>query len=119
MSTQRRATTSSIIETPAADRHIGVLGLGVMGENLALNFERNGFPVAVYNRTEARTRAFLEGKAAGKNILGALTIDTFVASLARPRRILLMVKAGAPVDAVIEELLRRELVPYLQPGDIF
>ncbi|CAA9529113.1 MAG: 6-phosphogluconate dehydrogenase, decarboxylating [uncultured Thermomicrobiales bacterium] len=100
-------------ETPAADRHVGVVGLAVMGENLALNIERNGFPIAVYNRSRARTDAFLGERAAGKDIYGAFEIEDFVASLARPRRILLMVKAGAPVDAVIAEL-----APHLQPGDI-
>jgi 6-phosphogluconate dehydrogenase len=100
-------------EAPVGDAQLGLVGLGVMGENLARNVARNGFKVSVYNRTEARTHAFLDGDAAGTTIQGAFDIPTFVASLARPRRILLMVKAGAPVDAVIDEL-----EPHLEPGDI-
>ena len=94
-------------------RHVGVVGLAVMGENLALNLERNGFAPAVYNRTAARTEEFLATRAAGTAILGTFSIAEFVAALERPRRILLMVKAGAPVDAVIDEL-----APHLEPGDI-
>ena len=94
-------------------RHVGVVGLAVMGENLALNIERNGFAPAVYNRTAARTEEFLAGRAKGTSILGTFGIEEFVAALERPRRILLMVKAGSPVDAVIDEL-----APYLEPGDI-
>jgi 6-phosphogluconate dehydrogenase len=94
-------------------RHVGVVGLAVMGENLALNIERNGFAPAVYNRTAARTEEFLAERAKGTSILGTLNIEEFVNALERPRRILLMVKAGSPVDAVIEEL-----APYLEPGDI-
>ncbi len=101
------------IAEPVEERHVGLVGLAVMGENLALNIARNGFPIAVYNRTPARTEAFLADRAAGTAIVGASTIEEFVGSLARPRRILLMVKAGAPVDAVIAEL-----EPHLQPGDI-
>ncbi len=100
-------------EAPSGDAQLGLVGLGVMGENLARNVDRNGFKVSVYNRTETRTHAFLDGAAAGTGIQGAFDIPAFVASLARPRRILLMVKAGAPVDAVIAEL-----EPYLEPGDI-
>jgi len=95
------------------ERHVGVVGLAVMGENLALNIERNGFAPAVYNRTAARTKEFLAERAEGTAILGTFDIKEFVAALERPRRILLMVKAGSPVDAVIEEL-----APYLEPGDI-
>ncbi len=94
-------------------QHIGVIGLGVMGENLALNIERNGFPIAVYNRGFDKTEAFVNGRAKGKQVVGAKTIPEFVAALDCPRRILTMVKAGQPVDAVIEELK-----PYLDPGDI-
>jgi 6-phosphogluconate dehydrogenase len=91
----------------------GVIGLEVMGRNLALNIERNGFPIAVYNRTYAKTEHFINELAKGKNAKGAKTIQEFVQLLDRPRRILIMVKAGAPVDAVIAELK-----PFLQPGDI-
>lgn len=94
-------------------QQFGVIGLAVMGENLALNVERNGFPVAVYNRTWEKTESFLNGRAKGKKFVGGRTIPEFVKSLERPRRILVMVKAGGPVDAVIEELK-----PHLEPGDI-
>src|SRR3954452_9759398 len=91
----------------------GVIGLEVMGRNIALNIERNGFPIAVYNRTFAKTEHFISELAKGKNAKGWQTVKEFVAGLNRPRRILIMVKAGAPVDAVIGELR-----PHLQEGDI-
>ncbi|CAN5721238.1 NADP-dependent phosphogluconate dehydrogenase [soil metagenome] len=96
-----------------ATRHIGLIGLAVMGENLALNIERNGFPLAVYNRTGARTEEFLARGALGKSIIGAFSIADFVNSIERPRRIIIMVKAGPPVDAVLGELR-----PFLDPQDI-
>ena len=92
---------------------VGVIGLAVMGENLALNIERNGFPIAVYNRTYDRTSAFVSQRAQGKNVVGAKTLAEFVAALEPPRRIIIMVKAGAPVDAVVTELQ-----PLLTAGDI-
>jgi 6-phosphogluconate dehydrogenase len=92
---------------------LGVIGLAVMGENLALNIERNGFGVSVYNRTWEKTDAFLGGRGKGLKFTGAKTIPEFVKSLDRPRRILIMVKAGDPVDAVINELR-----PHLEGGDI-
>ncbi len=91
----------------------GVIGLEVMGRNIALNIERNGFPIAVYNRTWSKTEDFLQRLARGKNAKGGKTIAEFVGLLERPRRVLIMVKAGAPVDAVINELK-----PHLQEGDI-
>jgi 6-phosphogluconate dehydrogenase len=91
----------------------GLIGLAVMGENLALNVERNGFPISVYNRTAAVTQRFMAERAQGKNVKDAYTIEEFVQSLERPRKILIMVKAGAPVDVVISQLK-----PYLQPGDM-
>ena len=91
----------------------GVIGLAVMGENLALNIERNGFPISVYNRSEDKTRAFMANRAADKNVVAAYSLEEFVASLERPRRILLMVKAGRAVDAVIEQLQ-----PLLDPEDM-
>ena len=94
-------------------QQFGIIGMAVMGQNLALNVERNGFSVAVYNRTAARTKEFMEQKAAGKNIRAGYTLEEFVDLLERPRRIMLMVKAGAPVDAVIEQLK-----PLLDPGDV-
>jgi len=96
-----------------AGQAFGVIGLEVMGRNIALNIERNGFPIAVYNRTYSKTEDFLNRLAKGKNAKGAEKIEDFVQLLERPRRILIMVKAGAPVDAVIAELR-----PLLQPGDI-
>ncbi len=93
--------------------NIGVIGLAVMGRNLVLNLADNGFRVAVYNRTWGRTEDFLAGDASGREITGARTLEKFVASLEAPRVILLMVKAGKPVDAVIDQLL-----PLLSPGDI-
>ena len=91
----------------------GLIGLAVMGENLALNVERNGFPVSVYNRTAAVTEKFMNTRAKGKNFHAAFSIEDFVKSLERPRKILIMVKAGAPVDAVIAQLK-----PLLEPGDM-
>jgi 6-phosphogluconate dehydrogenase len=91
----------------------GIIGLEVMGRNIALNIERNGFPIAVYNRTTSKTEDFLNGIAKGKNAKGAKTEQEFVALLEKPRRILIMVKAGKPVDMVIDGLK-----PYLEPGDI-
>ncbi|MEO1508726.1 MAG: decarboxylating NADP(+)-dependent phosphogluconate dehydrogenase [Cyanobacteria bacterium J06633_23] len=91
----------------------GVIGLAVMGENLALNVERNGFPISVYNRSREKTDAFMANRAGGKNVVAAYSLEEFVASLERPRRILLMVKAGKPVDAVIEQLM-----PLLDPEDM-
>ncbi|HSU69142.1 MAG TPA: NAD(P)-binding domain-containing protein, partial [Tepidisphaeraceae bacterium] len=87
-----------------AGQAFGVIGLEVMGRNIALNVERNGFPIAVYNRTFSKTQAFLDGVAKGKQAKGAEKIEDFVQLLERPRKILIMVKAGAPVDAVIAEL---------------
>lgn len=91
----------------------GVIGLAVMGENLALNVERNGFPVAVYNRTGEVTRKFMEKRAQGKNVQDTYSLEEFVNALERPRRILLMVKAGGAVDAVIGQLK-----PLLEEGDM-
>jgi 6-phosphogluconate dehydrogenase len=100
-------------ESTRGKRHVGVVGLAVMGANLALNIARNGFAPAVYNRTAAVTDEFLATRAKDTDILGTYTLAEFVGALERPRRILLMVKAGAPVDAVAEEL-----APYLEEGDI-
>ena len=94
-------------------QNFGLIGLAVMGENLALNIERNGFSLSVYNRSRDKTDTFLAGRAQGKNIIGTFSIEEFVASLERPRKMLVMVKAGAPVDAVIDQLK-----PLLEPGDM-
>ncbi|NEP17364.1 MAG: NADP-dependent phosphogluconate dehydrogenase [Leptolyngbya sp. SIO4C1] len=91
----------------------GVIGLAVMGENIALNVERNGFPIAVYNRSPEKTEAFMANRAQGKNAVAAYSLEEFVGALERPRRILVMVKAGSPVDAVIGQLK-----PLLDDGDM-
>ena len=92
---------------------IGLVGLAVMGENLALNMEHHGFSVSVYNRTAERTRQLVEGRGRGKKLHPTYDIAEFVNSLAHPRRIFLMVQAGAPVDAVLAQLR-----PFLAPGDV-
>ena len=92
---------------------IGVTGLAVMGANLARNIARHGVPVAVHNRTTARTKEFMDAYASEGTFTAAETTEEFVAALERPRRIIVMVKAGAPVDGVIEEL-----TPLLDEGDI-
>ena len=92
---------------------IGVIGLGVMGHNLALNMERNGFAVAGYDLDAAKTKGFLEGKAKGKRIVGVDSPAALMAVLEKPRRILMMVPAGAAVDSAIAHLK-----PHLEAGDI-
>ena len=92
---------------------IGLIGLAVMGENLALNIERNGFPIAVFNRTTSKVDALLEGRAKGLKFVGAHSLEEFVASIEPPRRIILMVKAGSAVDDFIEKL-----VALVAKGDI-
>ena len=92
---------------------IGIVGLGVMGHNLALNMERNGFPVVGYDLDSGKTRAFLEGPAAGKQIIGVDSPAALMAALEKPRRVLMMVPAGPPVDSAIAHLKQ-----HLEPGDI-
>ena len=92
---------------------IGLVGLAVMGENLVLNMERNGFRAAVYNRHTEKVDAFLAGRGAGKNFVGCHSIKELCASLKTPRKIMLMIKAGKPVDEMIAQLEE-----YLEPGDI-
>ena len=92
---------------------IGVVGLAVMGENLAMNMESKGFSVSVYNRTTDKVARFIKGRASGLNIIGTYTLQELAHSLKTPRKIMLMVKAGKPVDDNIEALL-----PLLSPGDI-
>ena len=92
---------------------IGVIGLAVMGENLVLNMAGRGFTVAVYNRTATRVDDFVAGRASGKSVVGTHSLEELCASLGKPRRIMMMIKAGAAVDRVIESLL-----PHLEPGDI-
>ena len=93
--------------------NIGLIGLAVMGENLVMNMESKGFTVAVYNRTVEKVDHFLAGRAAGKRILGARSVAELCSLLEKPRKVMLMVKAGRPVDDFIEQLLE-----HLEPGDV-
>jgi 6-phosphogluconate dehydrogenase len=97
------------METPG----IGLIGLAVMGENLALNIEKNGFPIAVFNRTTSKVDDLLAGRAKGKNVVGAHSLEEFVKAIAPPRKIIMMVKAGPAVDALIDQL-----IPLVDQGDI-
>ncbi len=92
---------------------IGLIGLAVMGENLVLNMESKGYTVSVYNRSTEKVEQFVNGRGKGKNIIGAYNLEELVDSLKSPRKLMLMVKAGKPVDDLIEMLL-----PLLKPGDI-
>lgn len=92
---------------------IGLIGLAVMGENLALNMESKGFSVAVYNRTAEKTERFVSGRAAGRQITGCYRLQELVGALKQPRVIMMMVKAGQAVDDLIEQLL-----PLIDPGDV-
>ncbi|MEO7300429.1 MAG: decarboxylating NADP(+)-dependent phosphogluconate dehydrogenase, partial [Verrucomicrobiota bacterium] len=96
---------------PKAD--IALIGLAVMGQNLVLNMNDNGFTVVVYNRTVSKVDNFLAKEAKGTNVIGAHSIEEMVAQLKSPRRVMMLVKAGKPVDEFIEQLL-----PHLTPGDI-
>ena len=91
---------------------IGLIGLAVMGQNLALNMNDHGFTVAVFNRSVTRVDEFLAGSAKGTKIIGAHSIESLVSGLRLPRRVMMMVKAGDAVDSLIEQLL-----PHLSPGD--
>ncbi|TFH02239.1 MAG: decarboxylating NADP(+)-dependent phosphogluconate dehydrogenase [Calditrichales bacterium] len=92
---------------------IGLIGLAVMGENLVLNMENHGFSVAVFNRTTAKVDAFMDGNAKGKNIVGCYSIEELVKNLKSPRKVMMLVKAGKPVDEFIDLI-----VPHLDKGDI-
>lgn len=92
---------------------IGLVGLGVMGENLALNIERNGFKISIFNRSHSKVVEFVEGRGKGKNVVGCPDEKSFVESIAKPRKIILLVKAGDAVDQTIDKLK-----PYLEKGDI-
>lgn len=96
-----------------AEADIGLIGMAVMGQNLALNMNDHGFKVAVFNRTTSKVDDFLAGPAKGSNIVGAHSVQELLAQLKSPRRLMLMVKAGEAVDEFIEQSL-----PYLSPGDI-
>ncbi len=97
----------------AAKADIGLIGLAVMGQNLALNMMNHGYTVAVFNRSPETTERFVTGPAAGKSVIKATTLQELVDAVARPRKIMLMVKAGAPVDSVIDQL-----APLLDQGDL-
>src|SRR5438874_2180522 len=97
----------------AKSADLGLIGLAVMGENLALNVESRGYKVAVFNRTTEKVDAFIEGKAKGNNFIGCHSIEELVKKVKKPRRIMMMVKAGQPVDELIEQLL-----PHLTKGDV-
>ena len=96
---------------PKAD--IGVVGLAVMGENLILNMASKGFTVACFNRTTSKVDAFIAGRAQGKTIVGCHSVQEMVATLAKPRKVMVLIKAGDPIDAFIEQVL-----PHLEAGDI-
>lgn len=98
---------------PAADCDIGLVGLAVMGENLALNIASRGFKIAVYNRTQSVTDAFTSSRGNQPNVVGCHSLDDLVAALKPPRKVMLMVKAGPAVDAIIQQL-----IPMLSPGDV-
>ena len=93
--------------------NIGLIGVGVMGENLIMNIESRGYTVSCYDVLLDKTRAFVEGRGKDKNIIGTYSLEEFVNSLEKPRKVMLMIKAGAPVDSVIESL-----IPLLDKGDI-
>jgi 6-phosphogluconate dehydrogenase len=92
---------------------VGLIGLAVMGENLILNMESKGFTVAAYNRTTEKVDAFIAGRASGKNIIGCRSVQELVAKLEKPRKIMMLVKAGKAVDELIDQLL-----PHLEAGDM-
>jgi 6-phosphogluconate dehydrogenase len=92
---------------------IGLIGLAVMGENLALNIANHGFTISVYNRTTSKVDEFVAGRAQGKPVTGTHTLPEFVASLKKPRKIIMLVKAGKAVDELIDQL-----IPVCEPGDI-
>ncbi|MEM6364388.1 MAG: NAD(P)-binding domain-containing protein, partial [Planctomycetota bacterium] len=97
----------------SGDCDFGLIGLAVMGENLALNVESRGYKVAVYNRTTTKVDELIEGRAAGKQFVGTHTMEDFVRSVKRPRKLMMLVKAGPAVDAIIDQL-----IPLCEPGDI-
>ncbi len=96
-----------------ATADMGLIGLAVMGENLVLNMESHGYTVAVFNRTTSKVDDFLGGRGQGKSLIGCHSVQELVQALKRPRKVMIMVKAGAAVDAVIDEV-----APLLEPGDI-
>src|SRR5205807_8849208 len=107
------ASDKEILKMRTKQCDIGLIGLAVMGENLVLNMESKGFSVAVFNRTTEVTEKFASCRGKGKNIHPSTTIEDFVGALARPRKAMIMVKAGSPVDSVISQL-----TPLLEKGDV-
>jgi len=108
-----RSALSYLEEKQMSKADIGLIGLAVMGENLVLNMESHGFKVAVFNRTTSKVDAFMDARAKGKNIIGCHSIEQLVATLERPRKVFLLVKAGTAVDSFIDAIIQ-----YLEPGDI-
>ncbi|MCB1149842.1 MAG: NADP-dependent phosphogluconate dehydrogenase, partial [Chlamydiia bacterium] len=96
-----------------AKADIGLIGLAVMGQNLILNMNDHGYTVAAFNRTVSKVDDFLSGPAKGTKVIGAHSIEEFIGMLKRPRKVMLMVRAGDAVDEFIEHLL-----PHLEKGDI-
>src|SRR5665647_754417 len=92
---------------------IGLIGLAVMGENLVLNMESKGFTVAVFNRSTEKVDSFMQGRGKGKKFIGTHSIEQFVHAVKRPRKLMMLVKAGQPVDDLIEQM-----TPFLEAGDI-
>ena len=97
---------------------IGLIGLAVMGENLVLNMERNGYTVAVYNRTVEKVDNFVNGRGKDKNFIGAHSIEELVKSLKRPRKVMMLVKAGQAVDDFIEKIIPYLDTPYGRIGQV-
>src|SRR5215510_8429170 len=95
----------------AGKADLGLIGLAVMGQNIVLNMNDHGYVVSVYNRTTSKVDEFLANEAKGTKIIGTHSIEAFVKSLKRPRRVMLLVKAGKPVDEFIDLL-----IPHLEPG---
>ena len=100
-------------ESATTDCDFGLIGLAVMGENLALNVESRGYKIAVYNRTTEKVDNLINGRAKGKNFVGCHSLEDLVANLATPRKVMMLVKAGPAVDAIIDSL-----IPLLSPGDV-
>ena len=111
MNEDKTMATAEPEVTPQSAK-IGMIGLAVMGENLAMNIERNGYPIAVYNRSPDKVDDFV-ARAEGKKVIGTKSPQDFVKALERPRKAILLVKAGEAVDKTVESIL-----PYLEEGDI-
>jgi len=105
--------SATVCKMSEGDADIALIGLAVMGQNLILNMNDHGFKVVAYNRTTAKVDDFLKNEAKGTNVVGAHSLEEMVAKLKRPRRVMILVKAGAAVDAFIDKL-----VPLLEKGDI-